>query len=505
MVFAYLPITDIPKYHKLLPNLLHARVAKLFTSLLVRCERVLGTSLYWQLPTQYAEYASKPETLRVLRIITRLLNEGYLTASHLLQSNHPDEPPAYISLLSIGEDDETGWNGKSVHLFNRAETFWPALGEAIERLASCHPYYPKKVIVQNSYKELKKPKVDIFNLAGLNDEQRSKRYDVYELQYDADTIFSWIPTTELTTNTTVYAPLQWFSFGYVTEKLLIHNQRDEVEPMITAPITTGAAAGQTKDDAIWTGLLEVIERDAFIIYWLNQIPAKRIDLESIANSEIQKLLEIAADYRLELHVLYLETDVPVHTIGLVQIDRTDTGPAVMVTAKTGFDIEAMICDVLHDTLGQHFYARNLLENHQLSEDDLQPDRLNHTARMLYWYDSKHLPGIEPFISGPRVSLSELPEYTFATNTRARLDTLLNWFAKKEYQVLYRELLSPKLKQLTEGLSVAMVKVPQMQPVYLEEPLRSTKGDRLREVPIHLGYPAPADSPDPFHREPHPFP
>lgn len=503
----YIPIEEIPKYRGLLPRLVHPRVARVCTSILHRLATVLGHRLFWLLPEHLEQYAGNDDAQRALRIIGRLLRTGDLTNSSIYQTNHPDEPPSYISFLTIDDEEKAlmGWSGKSVHLFDQSKTFWPALGEALERRCSILPFYAKGSVIECSFATLHRPKVDIFDIAGLTDERRAKGNTLYELVYDADSVFSWLPTTELTTRTTVYAPLQWFSFAHVNKKLHKTHCHGVVEPLLTAPITTGAAAGQTQDDAILGGLLEVIERDAFIIYWLNQLQADRIDLTCIDNEEIAELLTIAKDYRLEVHMLYLKTDVPVHTISLVLLDRTGIGPAVMVSAKTGYDLIEMCISILHDSLGQHYSARNLRDTRALTPEELKPDRLGHEARMIYWHDLAQIKKIEHFINGDPRDLSALPQYQSCGTARADLDHLLTWFKHKNYQVYYRELMSPRMRRLTEGMSVAMVKVPKMQPLYLEEPLRSTKGARLRDVPVYLGYPAPPDGPDPFCKEPHPFP
>lgn len=503
----YIPISEIPKYRELLPALLHPSVTRFFLRILQRLEAALGYSLFWRLPEHLAQHADDYEAQRALRIISTLLRTKHLKGSRIYRTNHPDEPLSYITILQISDDESgiIGWDGKSVHLFDQAKTFWPALGEALERSCSIYPYYPKKSVIESSYSALQRPKINIFDIAGPTDEHRALGNAEYELTYDTHSTFSWIPTKELTTNTTLYAPLQWFSFSYVNEKLKKNTQQQNAEPMLTTPITTGAAAGQTVHDAILGGLLEVIERDAFIIYWLNQLQAERIDLTQIKNEEISQLRKIAADYRIEPHVLYMKTDVPVHTIGLVLLDRTGVGPAVMVSAKTGYDLEQMIIDILHDSLGQHYSARNLRDTHTLSPEDLLPEKLGHEGRMIYWHNPKQIEKIEHFISGELTNISALPNHQSTGNVRTDLDRLLAWFKEKKYQVLYRELMSPELTRLTEGLSVAMVKVPKMQPVYLEEPLRSTQGARLREVPVFLGYPSPPDEPDPFFKEPHPFP
>ena len=506
MTYKFIPTPDIPKYRQLFPNLLHTRLARLYAAVLNRFGTVIGQTLYWRLPQHYTSLANNFDTQRAVRITNRLLQTGYLSSAQLVEGKFSDEPPSFMSVVQFPHNKKaSGWQGSYVHLFDPSRTYWPALGEAIERLCLLHPHYTPRETIQSSYKNLQKPKVDIFDLAGFTTQERQKSSSQNNNSYDADSRFMWLPCTELTHQTTIYAPLQWFSFSHVMAVLTDRSSTAAREAMLTAPITTGAAAGQTQDDAILTGLFEVIERDAFMIYWLNQIPAKRINLQTIKNEELQQLMTIAADYRLEVHALYLQTDVPVHTIGLVLLDRTGVGPAVMVTAKTGWHIDAILISLLHESLGRRSKARTTYTEVKKENKTLHPDKLGHTDRMLYWYNPKQIEKIEPFISGELVAHTNLPSYKATGSAKDDLQQLITWFHTHDYQILYRELISPKLKNLTEDMSVVMVKVPKLQPLYLEEWLRSTHGARLRDIPEQLGYPRPKDKDDPFHREPHPFP
>jgi ribosomal protein S12 methylthiotransferase accessory factor len=506
MIYKFLPISDLPKFRELFPALLYSRFARLYVRILTRLASVLGQALYWRLPQHYESLADNFEVQRAIRITNRLLQTGYLQSSYLSQEQVPDEPFSYVSVVDFPHDTNViGWRGKYVHLFDSSQTYWPALGEAVERMCLLHPHYKSREVVSSSYRKLKKPKVDIFDLAGFTSQQRSGAGAKYNLTYDADSVFEWVPCTDMTNSTTLYAPLQWFSFSHVMEKLVCRTPEDSVEPMLTVPITTGAAAGQNLHDAILAGLLEVIERDAFIIYWLNQMQAQRIDLSTIKNEEIAQLSAIASDYRLEIHALYLQTDIPVHTISVVILDRTGAGPAVMVSAKSGYDINAILISLLHDSLGQRSQVRKTYDDIFTAQTAAEPNIIDHAGRMIYWYHQKQIEKIEYFIGGDTVAVSDFPTYVEANSTQTDLMQLIQWFRENDYQVLYRELISPKLKKITEDLSVVMVKVPKLQPVYLEEWLRSTHGTRLQEIPVQFGYPKPGDGDDPYHQEPHPFP
>ena len=65
------------------------------------------------------------------------------------------------------------------------------------------------------------------------------------------------------------------------------------------PISTGLACGSNLAPAIYKAILEVIERDAFMIMWQNQLPCTRIDLTTVDDPFIQSLLK-------ELEVLPVE-------------------------------------------------------------------------------------------------------------------------------------------------------------------------------------------------------
>lgn len=497
----YVQPSELPIYSDTFERIHSPKILRLLISFLKKIAFLLGFPVYIKLTPETVEHYQNPEHLRALRITKRLYKAGYIEHSRYLTNSRPDEPMSYVLIHNLSHDYGLGWAGKSAHLSDKGVILWPALGEAIERYSLQHSYCKAEDLVQSSFKALHKPKVDIFKLAGFSDSERKTSTAPYRFEFTQDDMFIWVPVNRMGFKERFYAPWQWFSFSHLNSAT---RKKGLNEPLLTPPISTGAAAGQTVEKAILAGLLEVIERDAFMIYWLQQVQAKKIDLNKIKNDEIQNLMQLAVDYRLELHMLYLQTDVPVHTISLVIVDRSGIGPAVNVSAKTGFDIVQMIVDLMQDMLAHRGLSYEL-SNGFPDMVDVAASELTHVSRMLYWHNPKQIPDIEHFLAGDPCILDDLPVYETESTTLDHLAHLCIWFAKKDYPVYYREIISPKLKELSEGVSVVVVKVPDMQPLYLEEQLKATGGARLQAVPKELGLSTWYEKHGEYYKVPHPFP
>lgn len=69
----------------------------------------------------------------------------------------------------------------------------------------------------------------------------------------------------------------WIPAGFVD---FTYKARGE-EPRVTLSNSSGSAFHESAHRAIWAGLCEVAERDAFSLFWLNQLPAKEIAYDSL--------------------------------------------------------------------------------------------------------------------------------------------------------------------------------------------------------------------------------
>lgn len=501
-------LNDMHKFREFFPLLGNKTMLALIVKVLRSLQNAIKYPVAILLPEDVLEYEGDQESLRALRILGALREAGIIASFATQMHTYPDEPLGYVTLATRSGRKMMGMSGKGAHLSSKAATLWPALGETVERESLNDPYVRPNEYRDTSWSELHGAKMDIFSVAGFHEALEKKGHPHFTFAYDANTVFRWVPCEDLLHARPIWAPLQLFSFAHVREhvKTKHGNAEEGKEPLLSFPITTGAAAGQTKHDATFRGLCEVVERDAFMIYWLNQIAADRIDIASFGEKRFDAILSLASDYRLELHALYLKTDVPLHTVCVIVLDRSGAGPALMVTAKTGVALSDIIYDCLQDMLAQRGNFRATYERHKQEGDPSKAVYdMDQAGRMRLWSQVSQLQHLEHFISGELKDTNSFPTYRYSGDSASDLKEALRFFAEKEYEVIARELITPQLRDLTDGLSVVMVRIPQMIPLYLDESLRGIKGERLRNVPKMLGHHVNETKDDPFCVVPHPFP
>lgn len=134
----------------------------------------------------------------------------------------------------------------------------------------------------------------------------------------------WVPARELVSGeavwipaTVVNLPVEW-----------------QAAPQPRLPTTVGAATGTSLAGAASRAICELVERDAFAISHLNELPLPRVDIGGCQDPRFSML---SAAYELdgrELYVFEMTLDLPLCSCLSVAVDRTDH-PAVRVGLGTG--------------------------------------------------------------------------------------------------------------------------------------------------------------------------
>lgn len=455
----------------------------------------VGLEAVFKLPEELQNFPE--DSWEILPKYKKMQDLGIVKSIAFERPFYHDEPQGFVTFIGVTLDKKRegklGFTGVGRDMLKRRLTMWPALGEALERWAidTYEPQQGESLVV--SYKNLTESKLNIFKIAGFSNELRSRPNSLYELAFSEDTPFTWVTGFSLITNSPVWLPLQLVSFKKS------RSIQDTKEPLLSPSVSTGAAAGPNLKFAVTAGLLEVIERDAYMIYWLNKLSPKLIDPYSIPDPRFVQLMNIAERYRLEVYLQYLKTDIPVHTVSVVLVDKTGVGPAVVTSAATSFDLVDAAYRVLSSTLAIRQSHRNIYEQREEKSKTLNPNKLSHLDRILYYSRVEQISKIAFMITGESISFEQVVENTkhYARNQ----EELLEYFKKKDYQVVYKELISKKIKQALGGMTAVIVRVPELQPLHLEEEFPATSGPRLRDVPIFLGE-KPASE---VNTDPHPFP
>src|SRR5262249_1715467 len=73
--------------------------------------------------------------------------------------------------------------------------------------------------------------------------------------------------------------------------------------------SNGCAAGNTLEEAIVQGFLELVERDSYAIWWYNQIPRPEVDLGTFEDSYVRDLKTQLTQTGKRLWVLDITSDL----------------------------------------------------------------------------------------------------------------------------------------------------------------------------------------------------
>ncbi|MBR0829700.1 TOMM precursor leader peptide-binding protein [Bradyrhizobium manausense] len=115
--------------------------------------------------------------------------------------------------------------------------------------------------------------------------------------FDPSTKTEWSPVTSLRDKCFRYLPtglLYFFYGGFHTD-------------------SNGCAAGNTRDEAIVQGFLELVERDAYAIWWYNRVQRAEVDLEQFDDFYVQDLQAQFAEAGRKLWVLDITSDLGIPT------------------------------------------------------------------------------------------------------------------------------------------------------------------------------------------------
>ncbi|MGW3299602.1 cyclodehydratase [Streptomyces sp. CB02130] len=114
--------------------------------------------------------------------------------------------------------------------------------------------------------------------------------------------------------------------------------------------SNGCATGGSLEEAILFGLLELVERDAFLLAWYGRARLTGIDLTGATTPAVRSMLDRAALHGYDVHAFDTRMDLAVPVVTALAV-RRDGGPGTLsFSAAAGFDpadtVEAALSEVL---------------------------------------------------------------------------------------------------------------------------------------------------------------
>ncbi len=366
-----------------------------------------------------------------------------------------------------------------------------ALGEAVECYAGT--FRSADHVRYASRRALDEPSLDPAELVLYRPEQYSR---LPYAPYADSAVLGWMAARSLLSGSAVLVPALAAFLDYPPRA---------PEENLCPTSSTGLAAGATLAEAVLAALYEVLERDAFMVTWLNRLPAGRVDPATHPDPELVDLYYAYARRGVALRLYHLAVDHPCHVFLCLALQRRGEGwPAAAAGLGADLDPAKAASKALLEA-GQ--IRTGLLAASRDPSERARAEQLLADPRLVATLDDHALRYIHPGAIGAFAFLErgrEAPcDWTAPLPASAsdRLRLLAEHFRTNGGDVLYCDLTTVDLTPL--GLHVARVIVPGFQPLHFGQEPR-LGGRRLYELPWQLGFTAAPTTPASLNDDPHPL-
>jgi ribosomal protein S12 methylthiotransferase accessory factor len=287
-------------------------------------------------------------------------------------------------------EDLTG-EGKGA---TRAGAVRSAIGEALERYSAS--LWDPAQLTRASFRQLGAEGFDPRWLV-LYDYAQYSRPDFAFAPFDDDLTLDWVAGNWLDTRESVYLPAL---------ATFMHFEA-EAEERFAQVTSNGLAAHSTPEQATLAALYELIERDAFGLYWLAKTPAQRIDPSGCDRVTRRALREVERfGARCELYILDVGTKHP--TIACLGLGDGENWPGATIglCAHATVDIALQHAVLEHGHAGTYFRRLMLEKRHRaIHTADQVITALDHA---LYYIPPNRVEALDDFRSGTEsITLAEL--------------------------------------------------------------------------------------------------
>lgn len=390
-------------------------------------------------------------------------------------------------LLGAGAETFEGGTGYGP---SRATARAAALGEAIERYAAS--YVPDHELVLASADELDGA-VDPGRFALFAPEQHADERFPF-VPFARSTRIRWVRGRSLATGDDAWLPAQ---LVYLPWRRLADGEQE-----IAYSTSNGLACGRTADEALLAALLELVERDAFMITWAARLSFPRLTWRRDADLVAFERRHLApAGLRHSAVDLSAVHGVPT-VLAVVHADARCPGELGVGAAAAPTAREACR-KAFVEAYAVHRGAR------ALALGPRRPFRADF-ADVVEFTDHIHVYALREHAahaafldaSRRRRSISDVPPLE-GEHAAEHVAALLERLAARSLEAFCVDVTAPDVREA--GLHVFRAVVPELCPLDVRHDARFLGAERLRRVPYELGLrprPLRIDELNPY---PHPFP
>lgn len=275
--------------------------------------------------------------------------------------------------------------------------------------------------------------------------------------------------------------------------------------------SNGCALGGCLEEAIFYGILEVVERDSFLMTWYAQLALPRLDPSSVDDQELQLMIarvRAVAGYDLYFYNSTMENGIP--SVLAIAKNTKEKGLNIICAAGAHLDPLRAVKSAVHElaammlTLDENFEA-NQEEYMRMFNDSSLVGKMDDHG-MLYGLPQAE-ERLQFLLDNNRPLRSFEEEYKWKsmhTDLTDDLRDILQVFHRLNLDVIVVDQTTPET--IRNGLYCVKVLIPGMLPMTFGHHLTRVTGlDRVLQVPMELGYTEQPLTLEQLNPYPHPFP
>lgn len=358
---------------------------------------------------------------------------------------------------------------------NIVEAISKALGETLERYITGAADEESNVIcgkynnLANNYKNIYFP--PLYHRYFLNGKKNTEANILINLKILKEKSFSWVTGQNIVTGESAIIPRQLTSWLVETKKK---------EYPLCNKTTNGSAGYFDADTSIVNSILEVVERDSFLCYWLTHLSPDVIDIMSLPMT-LQSKIKIIQDKNIKVYILNTTTNINIPSIVVVVISDYDDTPCVALSGSAGTNFY----DAIEKSIDEAYKSCTFLirkSEKYFEEKSFVPflSYIDQDTRMTMWRGEKWINRFNFFISGKVVSYNSIDDKLASENINSfdKLDIIKNKLKKmgQDYEPIIYKPQNKMAKDLNFVITQAFI--PACFPLYLVESMGTFDSDRL---------------------------
>ncbi|MCW2093414.1 UNVERIFIED_ORG: ribosomal protein S12 methylthiotransferase accessory factor [Rhodococcus erythropolis] len=326
-------------------------------------------------------------------------------------------------------------------------------------------------------------------------------------EFDDNKIYSWIRGFSFAHNSEILIPEACVYYDADTQ--------DELTPYFYGDTSSGCAIGGSIEEAILCGILELAERDAFLMTWYRKIAPQLVDLSSATDPTIPLIarrMEWDSGYEISVFDITMEHGIPSVWVMAVNPESPDPALKLVCSAASHLDPESAVRSALIELYTSIDYLTASYPEDYLKAEEMVIDptlvRMMSDHALLYGSESASYRFdflMNDLETRAKCAISDVGAFVMSEfDITEDLEQTVERYLRKGLDVIVVDQTSSELD--IGDLSAVRVFIPGLVPMSFGYSNRRIVGlPRLLDSQFGLGGPGSFVSVNELNMWPHPFP